>query len=66
MTVGQNVRAKRLAAGIGQAKLADAVGISKTALVNIEVRGADPRSETLRRLAEALGCSADELLGRAS
>ncbi|HUH01419.1 MAG TPA: XRE family transcriptional regulator [Kofleriaceae bacterium] len=61
-TLSQNLRRQRNAAGMTQAKLADAAGISRVAYRNIETGSAEPRPETLLALARALGVKPPALL----
>jgi transcriptional regulator with XRE-family HTH domain len=55
----------RKAAGLNQQELADKAGLSMSVVSQIE-RGKklDPRVSTIEALADALGVSVDELLGR--
>jgi transcriptional regulator with XRE-family HTH domain len=63
-TIGERIRAARLAAGLSQVDTCARAGCEQTWLSKLE-RGAvaDPASSTIARLAQAIGCSADELLG---
>ena len=63
MTFGENVRELRKEGGISQRELAGTVGIDFTYLSKIENDRMEPPSEdTIRRIAEALGASVDDLL----
>ncbi len=57
------IRACRRAAGMTQEELAKKMGIARSALAMWETGKASPRTETLRRLADTLGCTVDDLLG---
>ena len=54
MLTPAKIRAARALLGLTQARLAAAVGISKTALCAIETGGSDPRSSTLKAIRAAL------------
>lgn len=58
------VQTARKAAGYTQQRLAEKLGVSRSAVAMWETGGTRPRSDRLLRLAEILGCTADELLGR--
>lgn len=59
----ERLRSARLAAGYARvADFAPVVGLSRPTIYRIE-RGQPPSVGTLRRWAEACGCSADYLLG---
>jgi len=62
---GQRLRALRLAAGFkSQSALARKSGVGQAVISRIEGGGAlNPRADTARRLAEALGVTVDELMG---
>ncbi len=62
--VGANIRRKRLEYDIEQRELAQRVGINKTLLCNIEHGRRRPSVDALRKIADTLHCSVDELLGR--
>ena len=57
-----NLQKLRRAQGLSQDKLALAAGISRIAYLNIEKRQSEPRAETLRALAKALGVRIPDLL----
>jgi transcriptional regulator with XRE-family HTH domain len=61
--VGRRVRLRREALGLSQQALASQAGLAIRTVANVE-RGQDATMDTLRRLADVLGASADELLGR--
>lgn len=64
MTLGENIRKKRLEYDIEQQELAKRVGINKTQLCNIERGRRRPSVDVLDKIADILHCSVDELLGR--
>ena len=57
-----NLQKLRRAQGLSQDKLALAAGISRIAYLNIERRQSEPRADTLRALAKALGVRIPDLL----
>ena len=57
-----NLQKLRHAQGLSQDKLALAAGISRIAYLNIERRQSEPRADTLRALAKALGVRIPDLL----
>ena len=63
MNVGDAVRTARENAGITQARLADSIGTSASAIYYYESGKVCMTVWTLRKLCEALGASADDLLG---
>lgn len=62
-TLGQRLRAARLAAGLSQGTLADRCGIPKPRLSRYENDHIVPSLWTLQRLAEAMGVAGSTLLG---
>lgn len=63
-TLGQSVRAQR--GERTQVAIAEAAGIAQATLSMIECDRATPSLGTLYRLADALGCTAGELLDEAA
>jgi Zn-dependent peptidase ImmA (M78 family)/DNA-binding XRE family transcriptional regulator len=61
-TLGCNLQRLRLARGLSQDKLAQVAGISRIAYINIERCQSEPRVDTVRALAKALGVRVPELL----
>ena len=61
---GKSIRRKRLALKLTQEKLAERAGISFAFLGHIERGTRIPSFETVCKLADALDCSIDELVGR--
>lgn len=64
--VGARIKAKRVAAGLSQKSLAQAVDVSPPAINRFEKGIKSPSIETLARLAISLGTSTDYLLGAAT
>lgn len=66
MTFGERIRELRKAKNLGQRAIADTVGVSFTYISKVENGKLDfgdyPSEELIRKLAEALGVEADELL----
>ena len=62
MALNQNIRNKRYECGMSQRELADAVGISQSMLCQIERGTKLPSLPIGRLIADALGCTIDELL----
>lgn len=60
------VKAARIRAGLSVRALADAIGCSPTTVQNIELGYKVPRADTLRKIADVLGCSLDQLWPRDS
>jgi transcriptional regulator with XRE-family HTH domain len=64
-TLGQRIRATRIEYGMSQAELARRIGISSTALYQIETgKTPDPQVSRIKNIADVLGVSTDYLLGR--
>jgi transcriptional regulator with XRE-family HTH domain len=63
-TLGQNIVKARIDKRWKQKDLVEKAGISQKYLSQIELDKVDPRVSVLVRLADALGVSADALLGR--
>ena len=64
-TLGERIRQTRLRYGMSQTELARRVGISKTAMNQIEMgETTDPRMSRIRAIADILGVSMDYLAGR--
>jgi transcriptional regulator with XRE-family HTH domain len=63
--LAQNIRKLRLKRGLSQEKLARLADISTVTLVKIEASVAkEPTITTVAKVADALGTSIDELVGR--
>ncbi len=63
MSIGENIKAKRQALGMTQEKLADAVGLGRSMVAQIERGSKVPNMVLGRDLAKVLGCGMEELLG---
>ena len=63
MNTGELIVKARTAAGLNQKEVAQAMGISPQALAQYEKSRRRPKLATLRRIAEAIGCSLQELIG---
>ena len=61
--VGENLRRLRQAAGLNQTTLADAAGVSRRTIINLEAGEANISLSGLDRLAEALGITFVDLVG---
>lgn len=64
MGVGDAIRSTRERLGMTKAELCRRAGLDRTGLFRIEMRGGSPSAENLGAIADALGVSADFLLGR--
>lgn len=56
------IRAARIAAGMTQQQLADALGVAQQSVTRWETGEREPRISTLRRIAAVLGCDVTALL----
>jgi transcriptional regulator with XRE-family HTH domain len=64
-SLGTRIRIARLRYGMSQAELARRIGISNTAMNQIESgKTPDPAASRIKAIADVLGVSADYLLGR--
>jgi transcriptional regulator with XRE-family HTH domain len=62
-TIGKNIKKYREKLGISQDKLSKLAGITLHTITKIESGATpDPRIETVKKIADALGVSIDELL----
>ena len=59
--MGEKLRAARKAAGLSQVELAKIVGCHQKDIARWEA-GREPKALTLKKLAQALGCSMDDLV----
>lgn len=57
-----NILQRRKTLGLTQAQLAEKVGVTRSAVAMWETGAGNPRFQTLPVLAEALGCTVDELV----
>jgi transcriptional regulator with XRE-family HTH domain len=62
-TLGKEIKKARIEKGVKQKDLQMLTGLSQKHLSQIENDAADPRASVLRKIALALGVSADILLG---
>lgn len=62
-SLGQRIRAARESAGFTQESLAEAVGVSRTAVARWESDDIEPKLQNLISIAELLHVSTDSLLG---
>ncbi len=62
--VGARLRAVRVSTNLSQLELSRRSGIAQESLSRIETGWRDPRLGTLRRLAQGMGLSLDQLLER--
>lgn len=62
MSVGKNIKARRQALGMTQEKLADAVGLGRSMVAQIERGSKVPNMVLGRDIARVLGCGMEELL----
>lgn len=60
--MGEKLRAARLAAGMTQQQLADVLGCRVKDVSRWENGHVEPGALTLKRMAQALGCSMDDLV----
>ena len=64
MTMGERLRRQRLQSGFTQTELAERSGVRQSLISRLENGTRDnPSADTLRRLARALGCTTDYLVG---
>lgn len=66
--VGDNIRKKRKLLGLSQIRLASMAGISQAGISGIESGKVTrmPYTDTIAKIASALGCSVSDLMGDAS
>ena len=63
MSLGRNIRKYRRKAGMSQDKLSKKADVTLHAITKIESEATlDPRIETVKKIADALECSIDELV----
>jgi len=65
-TLGERIRELRIEKGMSQTYLGKLIKVGKTTISNYETGYSSPDTETLSRLADALGTTSDYLLGRTS
>lgn len=64
MTLGENIRRKRLEYDLEQQELAGRLNVNKSFICRIEKGQQIPSVKMLNKIADILHCSIDELLGR--
>lgn len=62
MTTAKRIRKKRLEKGLTQKALADKCGMYESQIRRYELEKANPKLETVRKIAKALECPVIELL----
>ena len=62
--VGNKIREYRIKAGINQDQLAELASLNRVTVAKYETGRIEPGAQALARIADALGVSADTLLGR--
>lgn len=62
-TVGQRIRAVRLAHDMNQYEFADLLGVKQGTISHIELDRNAPSAQIVRRIAARFGVSVDELIG---
>jgi transcriptional regulator with XRE-family HTH domain len=60
--VGEKLKAARKAAGLTQVELADKVGVTQRDVSRWETGRREPGVLTVKKMAQALGCSMDDLV----
>lgn len=60
--IGQKIRSLRKSQKLSQEKLARLVGVAKTRVSEWETGKVVPLSTTLKKIADALGCSVNDLI----
>lgn len=62
MSIGENIKVRRQAAGMTQEELANAIGIGRSMVAQIERGSRVPSMILGRDIARALGCGMEKLL----
>ena len=65
MSLAENIRFHRERVGMYQSELGKALGVSAQAISKWELGKAEPDQESILKMCELFGISADQLLGRA-
>lgn len=60
--MGDKLRTARLAAGLTQTQLAEKAGCHQKDVSRWESGNLEPKATTLKKLAQALGCSIDDIV----
>lgn len=66
MSIGKRIKQTRIDLGISQAKLGEKLGVTQQMIGIYENGQRNPKKETLEKIAEALGVTAEYLLGTES
>ena len=61
--IGERIAQARIKLGLSQRELAEKLGITQQSVTALERRDSIPRSDTLLKLCDALGVTANDLLG---
>lgn len=62
MTIGDRIKQARVEAGLSQGDLAKRIGVSRQRVSQIEEGCHTPQSRTIKKITDALGCEAVDLL----
>lgn len=62
MTIGEKIKSARLSKNLTQKQLGELCGMADSAIRRYELGGANPKIETLQRIASALGVGLDAFL----
>jgi len=63
LPLAKNIRKSRMGLGLSQDKLSKLAGVTLHTITKIESEATlDPRVETVKRIADALGCTIDSLV----
>ena len=60
--MGEKLKAARKAAGLSQVELAERVGCRQVDISRYESGRHEPKALTLKKMAEVIGCSMDDLV----
>lgn len=60
--MGEKLKAARLAAGLTQTQLAEAIGCKQKDVSRWEAGTVEPKALTLKKMAQVLQCSMDDLV----
>lgn len=63
MTIGRRIKEARTSINISQLELGKRLGVSQSMIAQYENNLRNPKLETLQKIADALGCTVDYLLG---
>lgn len=62
MSIGSNIRERRIAAGLTQQELADVLDVSRASIGHWETGHAMPRMGHIEQMASAFGCSTVDII----